>query len=227
MSTLAAIVLSMTLADDRAGGRRRREPRGEPGALASHLTHAPLLATYAVGFCVLCAQVAMFTYITFPLAAPPFHLSAAALGWLFAVYLVGAAVTPLSGRWIDVHGHRVALAIAVGLGVAGSLLTLAPALVAVICGLALFATSIFIAQASTTSHVGAHAERSRGLAIGLYATCYYVGGSVGGALPSAMWSRGGWPACVAFILAIQLLMLGIAWTGWTRPTGVEEVIPIG
>jgi MFS family permease len=227
MNTAAAIALSLSLADDRTTGRPDSARRSDAGALAAHLKHRPLLATYAVGFCVLCTQVAMFTYITFPLAAPPFHLSAAALGWLFAVYLVGAAVTPMSGRWIDAYGHRVGLTIAVTLGVTGALLTLVPSLLAIVCGLALFATAIFIAQASATSHVGAHAERSRGLAIGLYATCYYVGGSVGGALPSVMWSSGGWPACVAFILAVQLMMLGIAWTGWTRPTGVEEAIPIG
>ena len=66
-----------------------------------------LVATFGVGFCVLFTQVAMFTYVTFHLAAPPFGLSTVALGWLFVVYLVGAVVTPLGGRWIDAHGHRV------------------------------------------------------------------------------------------------------------------------
>ena len=39
----------------------------------------------------------MFTYVTFHLSEPPYSLSTAALGWLFVVYLVGAAVTPLAG----------------------------------------------------------------------------------------------------------------------------------
>jgi MFS family permease len=162
----------------------------------------------------------MFSYITFPLAAPPFGLSPSQLGFLFSVYLVGAVATPISGRWIDIHGHRAVLTLAVTLGVTGALLTLASALPTVVVGLALFATAIFIAQASASSHVGVHAAEGRGLAIGLYATCYYVGGTFGGALPAPLWERGGWGACVAFIIGVQLLMLGIAWTLW-RPPGLS------
>ena len=72
-----------------------------PARSATCCATASLVATYAVGFCVLFTQVAMFTYVTFHLAAPPFSLSTVALGWLFVVYLVGAAVTPFAGRWID------------------------------------------------------------------------------------------------------------------------------
>ena len=60
------------------------------GSLAELLRNPQLVATYAVGFCVLFTQVAMFTYVTFHLAAPPFSLSTVALGWLFVVYLVGS-----------------------------------------------------------------------------------------------------------------------------------------
>ena len=211
LNVVAAVMLMLWLPHER---RRGRSVVHAPGALAAHVRDPQLLATYAVGFCVLCSQVAMFTYITFPLAAAPFHLSPAALGWLFAVYLVGAVVTPISGRWIDAYGHRVALSIACALGVGGALLTLVPILPVVVCGLASFATAIFIAQASASAHVGVHAARARGLALGLYATCYYVGGTVGGALPSLMWNSGGWPACVAFIVAVQAAMLAIAWTLW-------------
>jgi MFS family permease len=55
-----------------------------------HLTHPDLLATYIVGFGVLFSIVATFTYVTFHLAAPPYELSTAALGYLFNVYLAGA-----------------------------------------------------------------------------------------------------------------------------------------
>ena len=49
------------------------------------LANGQLLATFAIGFCILFTQVAMFTYVTFHLAAPPFSLSTVALGWLFVV----------------------------------------------------------------------------------------------------------------------------------------------
>ncbi len=212
LNLVAAVMLTWRLPPE----HRARATAREPGAFAGHVRDPQLLATYAVGFCVLCSQVAMFSYITFPLAAPPFNLSSDRLGWLFAVYLVGAVVTPISGHWIDAYGHRVALSIASVLGVGGALLTLSPILAVVVCGLAAFATAIFIAQASASAHVGVHAARERGLALGLYATCYYVGGSVGGSLPSLVESWGGWPACVAFVVAVQTVMVAIAWTFWGR-----------
>jgi MFS transporter, YNFM family, putative membrane transport protein len=198
--------------------RQAPQESGLEGSIRSHLRHPQLLATYAVGFCMLCTQVAMFTYVPFHLAAPPFSLSTAQLGLIFLTYLVGAAVTPFAGRGIDAYGHRVVLVLALALCATGALLTLVSSLFIVGSGLALFATGVFFAQATSSSHVAHHAEQGRGLAIGLYATCYYIGGSVGGALPAVVWDAGGWPACVAFLLAVQLMMLVIAWKVWKPRT---------
>ena len=44
---------------------------GHGGSLLQHLRNRQLITTYAIGFCVLFTQVAMFTYVTFHLAAPP------------------------------------------------------------------------------------------------------------------------------------------------------------
>jgi MFS transporter, YNFM family, putative membrane transport protein len=208
--------------------RPNRHPSQESGlesSIRSHLRHPQLLATYAVGFCMLCTQVAMFTYVPFRLAAPPFSLSTAQLGLIFLTYLVGAAVTPFAGRGIDAYGHRVVLVFALALCASGAVLTLVPSLFIVGSGLALFATGVFFAQATSSSHVAHHAEQGRGLAIGLYATCYYLGGSVGGALPAVVWDAGGWPACVAFLLAVELTMLVIAWKVWKPRTG--EIANLG
>ena len=185
-----------------------------------------LVATFAIGFCVLFTQVAMFTYVTFHLAAPPFSLSTAALGWLFVVYLVGAIVTPFGGRWIDRYGHRAGLASAMAIGAAGALLTLAPWLPVIVAGLALCATGVFIAQAATSSYIGAVTTRDRALAVGLYSTFYYAGGSVGGAAPSALWSRGGWPACVALIVVVQCVGVSIALTQWaSAKSALDAALP--
>jgi MFS transporter, YNFM family, putative membrane transport protein len=186
-------------------------------AFATHLTSRPLLGTYAAGFCVLFTQIATFTYVTFHLADPPFSLSTAALGWLFAVYLAGALVAPIAGRWIDAYGHRLTLVAAMALGVTGSVLTLRHELVSVITGLALICSGVFAAQAAANSYIGIAAARDRGLAVGLYATFYYIGGSVGGAAPALVWNRGGWPACVAMVAAVQLVTAVLGWTAWESP----------
>jgi predicted MFS family arabinose efflux permease len=103
-----AVALAMWLPSERAGTvapeTHRVKRRG--GSLAEHLRNPQLIATYAIGFCILFTQVAMFTYVPFLLAAPPFSLSTAALGSIFLTYLLGAAATPFAGRGIDAYGHR-------------------------------------------------------------------------------------------------------------------------
>jgi len=173
-----------------------------------------LIGTYAAGFCVLFTQIATFTYVTFHLAGPRFGLSTAALGWLFAVYLAGAVAAPIAGRWVDAHGHRSALIAAIALGVTGSLLTLGHVLIAVIAGLALVCSGVFAAQAAANSYIGIAAARDRGLAVGLYATFYYIGGTVGGSLPALVWNTGGWPACVALVVLVQVLTAVLGWAFW-------------
>lgn len=195
-----------------------RAPRhAAPGGAARRLlTHKKLMATNVIGFCVLFTQVATFTYVTFHLAEPPFGLSPFALGWLFVVYLFGAAVTPFAGRWSDRFGHRTALGGGVIVGALGALATLLPWLPAVGVGLAFVATGVFIAQATASSYIGAVTAEDRGLAVGLYSTFYYLGGSTGGALPAFFWQVGGWPATVSLVLAVQVSTLWIAWRFW-RP----------
>lgn len=212
MSFCCAAALALWLPPDASAPTS--EHTAESSGLWARLTSRPLLGTYAAGFCVLFTQIAMFTYVTFHLAAPPFLLSTAALGWLFTVYLAGAVATPISGGWINRHGHRAALAIAMAIGVAGSLLTLGHALVMVVAGLALVCSGVFIAQAAANGYIGVAAKRDRGLAVGMYATCYYIGGTVGGAVPALFWTTGGWPACVALVVVVQALTALIGWLSW-------------
>ncbi|HEX3704093.1 MAG TPA: MFS transporter [Vicinamibacterales bacterium] len=221
LNLVAAAILWRQLPVERPRPRTEKSVRG---SLSSHLHNRQLVATYAIGFCILCAQVATFTYITFYLAAPPFGLSTAALGWIFVTYLLGAVVTPIAGRWTDRYGRRMPFIASVAMGVAAVLLTLAPSLAVVIVGLSFFGTSVFVTQATASSHVGATATHGRGLAIGLYSTCYYIGGSVGSALPSVVWSSGGWSACVALIVGVQVAMALIAFTCWTD-AGRGELLP--
>ena len=189
-------------------------------AACDHLRNRRLLGTFAVGFCVLFSLLGTFTYVTFYLAAPPFHLSPAAIGSLFVVYLVGAVITPPCGKAIDRYGHRTALAAAIGLALLGELITLLPYLWAVVIGLAAVCSGVFVAQAAANSHIGHAAEHSTALAVGLYVSFYYVGGSVGGTVPGYLWALGGWPACVALFAVMQSITVGIALSMWGTPANI-------
>jgi YNFM family putative membrane transporter len=198
-------------------GRRFTRARSNApvaAAMLRHLRNPRLAATYAVGFCVMFTLLGTFTYVNFYLAAPPFHLSTTALGQLFAVYLVGAVITPRAGRMIDRMGHRFALVVAFSGGAAGIALTLIPSLPVVLLGLTLTCTGVFIANSAGSSYVGSAATESRASAVGLYVTFYYVGGSAGSAVPGLIWAHPSWPACVALIVGVQMLTIALALAFW-------------
>jgi predicted MFS family arabinose efflux permease len=177
-----------------------------------------LLATFAVGFNVLFSLVSVFTWITFHLSAPPYSLSTTALSSLFFVYLIGLVVTPAAGFLISRIGLRAGISGAICLSICGVLLTLAPSLKISILGLAMLSSGVFISQTASQSHlrVAAPAE-ARVTAAGLYFTFYYLGGTAAGVVPGIFWAIGKWPACVAFIVFMQLVALTIALVGWRSP----------
>jgi MFS transporter, YNFM family, putative membrane transport protein len=184
-------------------------------SIVEHLRNSRLLGAYGVGFCVLFSQVAMFTYVTFHLAAPPFSLGPGPLGFIFVVYLAGVIMTPLAGRRVNREGHRRMLLYAAMLTAAGAVMTLAPQLTVVIAGLGIYCSGVFISQSSATSFVGMAAKRNRALALGLYATFYYIGGTFGGSAPGWLWQAFGWPGCVALVVSVQAVIAAIAWKAWT------------
>jgi predicted MFS family arabinose efflux permease len=186
--------------------------------LGSLFLRRRLVATFAVGFNVLFSLVGVFTWITFHLAAAPFNLSTAALSSLFFVYLIGLVVTPFAGYLITRVGLRTGICGAIACSMAGVLLTLVPSLVVVIVGLSLVCSGVFIAQTASQSHLRMAAPpEARVTAAGLYLTCYYLGGTAAGVLPGVFWALGKWPACTAFIVAMQAVALIIALIGWRLP----------
>jgi YNFM family putative membrane transporter len=206
-------------------GSRRAPAPSARGALPAFpyqvqglLRNRRLVATFAVGFNVLFSLVGVFTWITFHLSAPPFSLSTSALSSLFFVYLIGLVVTPAAGYLITRIGLRAGVGGAIACAIAGVLFTLAPSLLVVIGGLTLLSTGVFIAQTASQSHLRvASPPEARVTAAGLYLTCYYLGGTAAGVVPGLFWALGKWPACVAFIVAMQAAALAIALVGWRTP----------
>lgn len=178
-----------------------------------HLQNPRLLAVCGMGFTVLFSLVGAFTYVNFYLARPPFNLGPAALGCVSFVYLVGCVVTPLAGRFLDRHGFRRTVLLSVGMSLGGLALTLMPSLAAVIAGLALFSSGIFISQSAATVLTGRVAKHARSAAAGLYVTFYYAGGCVTTVAAAGFWSAGGWTACVGLFAAASLATLGFSTLG--------------
>jgi predicted MFS family arabinose efflux permease len=219
VTALAAIAAVRLL--PRAGRARRAASPAPRIRLGDVLEEPRLLATFAVGFNVLFTLVATFTYVTFHLAAPPFGLGTGALSWVFSVYLVGAAVTPFAGRWIDRVGSRRAITAALGAALIGGALALSHALGLVMAGLAVICTAAFVSQSASTSYLREAApERARPVASGFYVSTYYLGGAAGGVAPALAWRLGGWTACVALVGLVQLATIALARRYW-RPRVVQ------
>ena len=200
-----------------------RASQGEARAMWNHLHNVPLLATCMAGFCVLFALLGIFTYVNFRLAGAPFFMRPAALGRIFVVYLVSVALSPVSGKVIHRLGQRKTFSLSMLLACVGVLLTLLPYVPAILLGLALFCTGSFVGQSSASSYIGIAASEAKAAAVGLYVTAYYLGGSLGAAVPGIFWSRFGWTGCVVLISVVQLATALNALVFWRRK---EAVLPV-
>jgi predicted MFS family arabinose efflux permease len=181
-----------------------------------HFRNKALLAIYAVGFTILFSLVGTFTYITFYLAEPPFSLSPTLLGSVFAVYLIGAVITPLAGKWSNRFSGWKILSSALFVSMAGVLLTLSHELWLVILGLTLCSSGVFVCQIITNRSIGSAAGKSRASAVGLYVAFYYCGGFVGSVVPGFLWELGGWPCCATFIALVLMMALLFTQCVWKR-----------
>jgi predicted MFS family arabinose efflux permease len=193
--------------------------RNISGALATlwrHLHHKRLMASCAVGFCVLFSLVGTFTYVNLYLAASPFNLSSAGLANVFAVYLVGALVTPLAGRHIDRLGYMRSLLWGLAISATGLLLTLVASLPVVVVGLTVCSSGVFLCQSATISAISKNVSEGRSLATGLYYMSYYAGGAVGSWGAGVAFEGSGWTGSVVTIALVQTLAAAIVTAVWRQ-----------
>lgn len=184
--------------------------------MAAHFGNKALLAIYGIGFTILFSLAGTFTYITFYLAEPPFSLGPGVLGSIFAVYLVGAVITPLAGSWANKAAGWKILSLALAVSMCGILLTVSHSLWLVITGITLCSSGVFVCQIVTNRSVAAAAKGSRASAVGLYVAFYYAGGFAGTVVPGLLWNYGGWPACAALIASVLLLSILFTLRYWRR-----------
>jgi MFS family permease len=169
--------------------------------------------------------IATFTYICFHLAQPPYCLSPPALGLLFVVYLVGSSLSPWTGWAVARFGRRRFVIRVLAVWAVGIALTLLSSLPVIIAGLALCAACGLLIQSVSTGYVAITAKVGRSSAVGLYVTAFYTGGSFGAALGGLTWSYGQWPACVALVIAMLVIMTCIVTFLWARRVPAGPAVP--
>lgn len=186
--------------------------------IGEHLKNPALLTLCALGGCVLFSLVGAFTFINLHLAKPPYSLGTGQLANLFAVYLIGMVITPVSAWLIGRFGGQKTLFLAVGFSVLGLFLTLSSPLWLIILGLTVLSTGVFITQTATISQLSKTVNHGRSLANGLYYSGYYFGGTVGSWACGLAFVQFDWSGVVGLIFLVQLVGFGLIYkSGKNRP----------
>ena len=190
--------------------------------LGEHLVNRYVVISCLLGACVLFSLVGCFTFINLHLADTPYELSTGALANIFAVYLIGVVITPLSTTLLRRFGSARTVRVAVIISMFGVLLTLVTPLWGIVLGLAIMSSGVFITQAATISYIAVNVKKGRSLASGLYYMGYYAGGTMGAWLCGIAYARGQWSLTVWLLLFVQVLALLVASIGMVKTTARAE-----
>src|SRR6266850_5158986 len=151
--SLVGAVMVMLLLPREKGFVRSHGLSASAWQMLRHLKNPQLLATYGIGFGVLFNFIAVFTYVSFHLAAPPYNFSSTLLGAIFVTYLVGTVVSPMTGWMMSGLGRRWFILTVIAVWALGALLMLAPPLPLIIAGLILCAACGMLCQTIATGYV--------------------------------------------------------------------------
>ncbi|WP_299329795.1 MFS transporter [uncultured Psychrobacter sp.] len=184
--------------------------------LGSHLVNRYVVTACLLGACVLFSLVGCFTFINLYLADTPYNLGTGALANIFAVYLIGVIITPLSTILLRRFGSARTIIVAVIVSMLGVLLTLATPLWLIVIGLGVMSSGVFVTQSATISYIAVNVKQGRSLASGLYYLFYYAGGTVGAWLCGLAYAYGQWQFTVWLLLFVQVLALLIASFGMIK-----------
>jgi YNFM family putative membrane transporter len=207
---VCALAVGILMPNSRRFVPHAQSMRGHVAAYASHVRDAGLPWLYATGFIIMGSFVAIYNYLGFRLAAPPFDLGQAQIGAIFIVYLVGVAASAIMGRLADRYTRRNVLWISEAIFIAGALLTLSGSIAAIVAGMAILTFGFFGAHSIASSWVGRRATSNRAHATALYLFAYYAGSSVVGSLGGVAFGAYGWPGTIAMAVALSAAALVIA-----------------
>ncbi|RCS31256.1 MFS transporter [Rhodanobacter denitrificans] len=165
---------------------------------------------FVEGFLLLGAFVTVYNYLGYRLMAPPYGLSQAVVGLIFAIYLIGTFSSAWMGHLAGKLGRRKVLWTAFALMLAGVALTVARPLPLIILGIVAITFGFFGGHSIVSSWVGRRAGAAKAQASSVYLFCYYMGSSIAGASGGLFYALHGWNGVALFTGALVLAGLLIA-----------------
>ncbi len=188
-------------------------------SLPGLLFREPVLLRHALlGFCSFGAFNVFWSTLVFYLAARPEHYGGDMVGLLALIALAGAAVSPLSGRIADRFSARTVNGLALGtmtvsfffmLGADWSLHWLA-------LGIFLMDAGAQFNQISNQTRIYTLAPELRSRITSVYMVVYFIGGGLGSALGTHIWSASRWLGVCAAGALLPAVGLAILFL-WPQP----------
>jgi benzoate transport len=199
--------------------------------LQQRVAEAPLtrFQLFAIGVCVCLNMLDGFDILAMSFAASgvkaDWHLANSQLGYLLSAGLIGMGVGSLTvAPWADRFGRRPIVLLSVSIAALGMTASAAASGLGQLLVLRVF-TGIGIGGtiASVAVIVSEYApQRWRSVALGLYATGYSIGATIGGILTTLAVDRFGWRSAFAIGGALTLALLPVAW--YRLPESLEFLL---
>lgn len=180
---------------------------------------------FVEGFLLLGAFVTVYNYLGYRLMAPPYNLSQAVVGSIFAIYLIGTFSSAWMGHLAGKLGRRKVLWTAFALMLAGVALTVARPLPLVMLGIVAITFGFFGGHSIVSSWIGRRAGAAKAQAASVYLFCYYMGSSVAGASGGLFYASHGWNGVALFTGALVLAGLLVALRLFRLPPLVNVATP--
>ena len=168
-------------------------------SLIQHLKDPSMLCLYGISFVLMGSFVTLYNYIGFKLMAPPYNLSAAMVGWIFVIYLVGTFSSAWFGSLADTYGRQKMLLFSISIMLVGAIFTLNSWLLFKMIGITIFTFGFFAAHSIASGWVSKRATHDKAQASSLYLFFYYFGSSVGGTVGGIFWMNYGWIGVISMI----------------------------
>ncbi len=224
---LVDLVLALWFARAVPPSRRFRPRSLTRSALRSGLAASArdpvLLGLYATAFLVMGSFVTVYNYLAFSLQGPPWSLAPSTVSWVFLLYTVGVAASPLAGRLSDRVGRPRVLLAGVACQLAGAVGTLLVPLLLKLLALALFTLGFFTAHAAASTGVARRGGAEKAAASAHYLLAYYAGSSAVGTLGGVVLARAGWGGVVGMVASLLGAGLAVASAlGRASESGREE-----
>ncbi|MBN9531360.1 MAG: MFS transporter [Alphaproteobacteria bacterium] len=181
--------------------------RDEPVLRQAAIKQAALFAAFSV----------FWTILALHLQEPAYNLGADVAGLFGVLGTVGVFAAPISGRLADRYGARVVV-------LCGALLALAAWIVfgswgsvlGMVVGVVLLDLGVQGSLISNQHTVYALRPEARSRLNTIFMTAMFLGGSAGSAGATLAWNTAGWPAVVAYGIALAALAVVIDLIGWRQ-----------